>query len=412
MADNTATMAMDSVPGTPTGIDAMMAQLDAAAASGKTIEAPAAPAADGKPAEPAPAAAKPDAAAKPAEAKPAAPAPAAAKPETKPDAKPQQAEPDWTKAPPKWYKIYEEHKTKTGETIKSLESKIKSLEGKPFEQAGDAKKLEAYEKQLAELRNEANDYKTRLAQRDFTQSDEYKRNYVEPANRVYAEAVGFVQRVKVRDGDMDRAATQADFDYIRSLPLDARRRAATEMFGDNATDVLDYARDIDRIKRDATIAAERHAQDHERTSLEREGRTKQERQQYEDFRKSALDGIRSNETWGKWFSEDANDPEASKLLREGFDEIEKVTQQLDKLPLDQQAAYSALYLARAAATPRLMLEVNRLTAKYEAAIEELEKLRGTDPGAEGKQGVAAAAEGAAKPKGIEGAVAVFDQMPR
>jgi len=178
-------MSMDSTPGAPTGIDAMMAQLDAAAASGKTIEsAPAAKPDAAKPAEATPAAKPPESSAKPAEAaKPVTPA-AAVKPETKPDAKPQQPEPDWTKAPPKWYKIYEEHKTKTGETIKSLESKIKSLETKPFEQAGDAKKLEAYEKQLADLRNEANGYKTKLVQRDFTQSDEYKRNYVEPANRV------------------------------------------------------------------------------------------------------------------------------------------------------------------------------------------------------------------------------------
>jgi len=223
--------------------------------------------------------------------------------------------------------------------------------------------------------------------------------------------VGFVQRVKVKDGDNERAATQGDFDYLRRLPADARRRAANEMFGDNAADVLDYAKDIDRIKRDATAAAERHAQDHERTSLEAEGRTKQERQQYDDYKKSALEGIRSNETWGKWFSEDPADPEASKLLREGFEAIEKVTQQLDKLPLDQQAAYSALYMANAAATPRLILEVNRLTAKYEAAMEELEKLRGTDPGAEGAHGVAVAGSGAT-PMGIEGAAAVFDQAPR
>lgn len=405
-------MPEESTTATPqalTGIDAMMAQLDAAAASGGKVEpkpaeatpqpkpgeAPAAPAAPAKPADPKPPEAKPAAA-------PAAPAAAA---------KPEEAEPDWSKAPPKWYKIYETHKQKTGETIKSLEAKIKQLETKPFEQPGDAKKLETYEKQLEAMRGENGDYKKRLAQLDYTSSDEYRIQFREPANAVYKEAVEFVSRLKVQDGDNTRAATQADFDYLRNLPIDARRKAANEMFGEMGPDVLDFTREIDRIKRNAQIAADRHSQDHEKIALEREGTTKQQQAKYEELRKASLETIKSNEAWGKWFREDEADPEASKLISEGYAEIEKVTAQIDKLPMDQQAAYSALYMARAAAAPRLILEINRITAKYEAVMEELEKIRGTDPGAKPIQAGAAPSD-TAKPVGIEGAAAVFDQMPR
>lgn len=385
----------------PSGIDAMMAQLDSAAASGKPISdpKPVDKPADSKPAD------------KPADKKPETPPakPADKAPEQKLEKSPD--EPDWSKAPPKWYKIYEQHKSKSGETIKGLEAKIKALESKPVEGAGDAKKLETYEKQLDELRGKTTDYEKQIAQLDYTKSAEYKRQYVEPANRVYAEAVGFVQRLKVQDGDETRAATQADFDYIRSLPVDARRKAANELFGEYAADVIDFTRDIDRIKRDATAAVDRHASEHERIALEREGNTKKEAQQYEELYKSSMEGIKENENWGKWFREDENDPEASTLLREGFEQIEKVVAQLDKLPIDQRAAYSAMYLARAAVTPRLLMEVNRITEERDALREELEKIRGTDPGAEGEQ--AAGGEGdKTKPVGIDGAVAVFDQAPR
>jgi hypothetical protein len=397
-------MSHDSNPSKPTGIEALMNQLDGAAAAGKDISSEPKPADPAKPATP-----KPEEA-KPATPKPATP-PAAAKPETKPEAKPQEV--DWSKAPPKWSKIYEEHKSKTNETIRSLEGKIKSLETKPFEQPGDAKKLEAYEKQLAELRAEATDYKTKLVQRDYTQSDEYRRDYVEPAKRIYGDAIAFVTRLKVTDGETERAATQADFDYIRTMPIDVRNKAAKALFGaDNAGDVLDFVKDIDRLRRSADIAAERHAQTHERTALEREGKTKQEKQQHDDYYKASIEGASKHERWGKWLTDDENDPEGTKVFRDGLAKIQEITANMDKLPLDQRAAYSAFHHVLAAAAPRLELANSRLTAENEALKEELEKLRGTDPGAEGKQGVAPASEAAARPVGIEGAVAVFDQAPR
>lgn len=381
----------------------MMAQLDQAHASGKTLEPPkepgATPAAPPTPATPA---------APKVEAKLATPAPA-----TPP--KPEEAkadEPDWSKAPPKWYKIYEQHKSKSTQREQELQAKIKNLESKPVEHAGDAKKIEAYEKQLEEMRGESGNYKRQLAQLDFTKSDEYKTQFYEPASQIYKEAVGFVGRLKAKDGESERQATQADFDFIRNLPADARRRAATEMFGDSAPDVLDYTRELDRLNRAAKIATENHAANHERSTLEREGIHKREDAEFQEMRNSALDGIKSNENWGKWFREDENDPEASQLIRDGYSEIEKLMKDIGGLPADQRAAYSALYMARAAATPRLMLENNRLQAKVEAFQEELEKIRGTDPGAKGKQGENGGGTEAKQPMGIEQAAAAFDNMPR
>jgi len=99
-------------------------------------------------------------------------------------------------------------------------------------------------------------------------------------------------------------------------------------------------------------------------------------------------------------------PESSNDFK-GFVGSEKIAASMDTMPLDQRAAYGAVLRARAAAMPRMMLEYNRVAAERDAMKEELEKYRGTDPGATGKNGVQAPSND--KPKGINDFAAVFDQ---
>lgn len=386
------------------GIDAMMAQLDQAAASGKTIGE-----VESKPA-PATPATKPEAKAPEAPKAPEAKAAPATAPKTP---EPEMSEADMEKvikANPKAWRVFEASKKKWQTEKSTLESRIQQIESKATQTPADDKKLEALNKQLEELRGESSKYKQELVKRDFTASDEYKKNYVEKANTVYAEAVGFVQQLTVNEGESQRKATQADFDEIRSLPLGTRRKVANDKFGDYAGDVLQFVRDIDTIKRDATMAVQRHAEQSEKEAAERETNSARSKQEYDSYYKQSLDGVRSNEAYGKWFSPDEADPEATKLLADGFDEIEKVTSQLDSLPIDQKAAYSAVFRARAAATPRLILEINRANAKNAELEAELAKYRGTDPGSEqGKGGEQLQGE---KPRGIAGAASVFDEAPK
>lgn len=386
------------------GIAGMMEQLDRAVAmdSGK----PAAPAAPAPPEPPAPA--------KPAElAAPAAPAKPAAKADPAPAADPTpkpNEEPDWSKAPQKWHKIYEDHKAKTTGTIRSLEEKVKALESKRVEAPGDAAKIAAYEKQIEDIRKEAISAKQRLAEVDFTKSDEYKTNFVDRAQRIWTKAVQLVTQLKVTDAEGNqRPATQADFDAIRTAPEHLRAYKAKELFGDDIDPhaITKYADAIDQVREEADLAVAKHAANHEQTATQRAAEARKGQESYQAQYQSALKAIQDNPEYGQWFRPDENNPEESKLLQDGFDEIEKVTTALAEMPADAQAAYAAVFRARAAAMPRLLVAHNRVKAELEAVKAELTKLRGKDPGNIGKGGgETPSAEG---PQGIAAMAALFDK---
>jgi hypothetical protein len=390
-------------PSGPTGIAAMMAQLDQAATSGKPIETKPEVKPEAKP-ETKPEGTKP-------EVKPAA------KPEVKPSKTPP-AEPEMTeadmekviKANPKAWRVFEASKKKWQTEKSTLESRIAQIEAKANTTPADDKKLEALNKQLEELRGEAGKYQQELIKRDYSASPEYRRDYIDKANNIYAEAVGFVEQLTVTEGDNERKATKADFDELRAMDLGARIKAAKAKFGDFASEVLGFTRDIDGVKRAAAEAVQRHAENYQKEAANRESMSAKEKADYDNFYKSSLEGVQKNESYGKWFSPDEADPEATQLLNSGYEEIEKVTAELDKLPVDQKAAYSAVFRARAAATPRLILEINRRDSKISELEAELAKYRGTDPGSQaGRGGDGIQPSGA---KGIREAAAEFDNIPR
>ena len=81
-----------------------------------------------------------------------------------------------------------------------------------------------------------------------------------------------------------------------------------------------------------------------------------------------------------------------------------------RLPPIERARYEAVFEARAAAMPRVVFELNALKERHEAVLEELEKYRGTDPGARPKGGTP---PGTGERKmGIDEAAMAFDSMPR
>jgi prefoldin subunit 5 len=406
-------------------MDALMAQLDAAAppGGGDAVAPPAAPEA----VKPAPAAPETPPA-KPEPTKtgdklhdpldvPEKPPVEAAKPEDKKGIKdePEMSIEDmekFLKAHPnkKPWKIYESLKTSTATKVAELEGKLKTLESKPVEAPGDAAKVAALEKQIEALTGETKTYQQRLAEADYQNTAKYK-DYQSKINRLWNKAVQQVSGMQAIDGTEQRPANKEDFEFIRLLPLAKRRTAAREMFGDDAVEVLGFVNQIESLREENLEAQEDWIKTHEQNGVQRELQTKAQQAQFDANYKANLEAMRKNPTWGKWFTPDESDPEASKLLNEGFAAIEKVLSEEEHMTPEQAAAHAAVFRARAAAMPRMILEVNRQNAKITALEAELAKFRSTDPGSKGATAGGGGDLTPAKAKGIDGVIAALDSDP-
>lgn len=297
--------------------------------------------------------------------------------------------------------------------VKSLKEQIQKLSQKPDTAANDAKmqQLESRLKTLTEdhqrLSSERGELHKRLTAIDFRNSEDYKSKYVAPYEQAYKNGVDFVTQLSVKEGEEERAATQADFDMLRKLPLGARIKQARQMFGDYGGDVLTFVREMENISSAANREADERAANWDKEQAEIRAKQEQEGAQYDELHRSALDGIKTHEEFGKWVSESADDPEFTKVLTEAKGDFEQLKTDLQggKLTPQERAARVAMLESHAIGFRPAIYQVQVLEKKLADAMAELEKLRGADPGAQPKRGDGAPAE---QPiGGIAGAAMAF-----
>ncbi len=388
------------------GIDAMMAQLDAADVQAAVVEVPAV--VPDKPTEPKePVVPEPEPEPQP-ELEPA-----------KPAAKPADAEMSvedmekFLKAHPnkKPWKIYESLKTTTAGKVADLESKLKAIEGKAVASPGDAEKVAALEKRIEVLTGETSTYKQRLAAADFRHTPQFAA-LRERGGRLLSKGHQLISGMKVVDADgTERAATKEDCDFLRAVPASRRGEVAKAMLGDfNAFQIASLASQIDDVREESDIGADEFARNDESNRAQQEQTSKSERAKFDGAVKAGMDRIKSDPKRGKWFTPDAADPEAAKMLNDGYEAVERLINGSNHLPAETVAETAAVLRAQAAAFPRVLLEVNRLQAKTAALEAELVKFRGTDPGA---KGATAGGGPVATPKrgGIDEQALAFDSDP-
>ncbi len=389
------------------GIDAMMAQLDAADATGSDIDPahapepePAKPAGDDTP--------PPDVVPEPA--KPADPAKPAAKPSDEMSVEDMEK---FLKAHPnkKPWKIYESLKTTTSAKVSELEGKLKALEGKAVEAPGDAAKVAALEKQIEALTGESTTYKQRLAETAFQYTPKFA-EFRDRSARLLQKGQQLLKGMKFTEKDgTERTGTDADFHFLRTIPAGKREEFYKEYLSEfNAARVAQIADDIDDIREESSIAAEEFAKTHDEQRANGEQSSKAEQAKFESHLQTSLEQIKKHPGYGKWFAPDEKDPEASKLLADGFAQVDEMVKGAANAPLDVAAAQSAVLRSRAAAFPRMMLEYNRQAAKVTALEAELAKFRSSDPGARGATAGGGGPAGE-KSKGIEDMALAFDSDP-
>lgn len=374
-----------AAPSTPTlkGVDKLMADFD-------TSVTPKTPAATKT--EPV---AKPDSA-KPDPAKPAATAPA----------KPAKSDAalDWKTAPEKFRKDYEFLKQTSEQKISEYESRIKQIEAKTVEKPADTKLIEKYQ-------GEINTLKKQLAQTDYSKSDEFKRNFTEKMADTYKTAVSEVAQLVVREGEgenvKERAGTAADLQYILNLPLKDQGPVARRMFGDNADIVLTHRNELFRIQRESAAALKQAEEQHEFRSKEQEHASKKAKETYDTTVEASLQHLKTK--WPQFFAEDADDQEGSAALKAGYEFVDTVAKKAAEMSMEDQAIHDAMIRSRAAAFPREVLKVKRLTDKVSSLEQELAKFRKSDPGAGGDPTSGDEAGKGKKTGGIAGMAAMFDK---
>lgn len=269
-------------------------------------------------------------------------------------------------------------KATEAETIKAkigeYEAKIKALESKPVETKADTALIEKYEKEIQSREQ-------RIRELDYSKSQDFQDKFIKPLAKTYKSAVEEVMQLTVTDGETNRAATQADFDTLRTLPLAQRRATARTMFGQDADLVLGHIREIEKIQRDGNEAIENEKVNGETRRKEEAIKSEREQGEYANLLKTFHDEITSE--FADIFKPADGDKEAAEALQAGFDFVDAALNGSKGMTMKERAAYNAVLRAKAAAFPVQKLKLDKVTAERDSLLEELKKFRESDPGTAG-----------------------------
>jgi hypothetical protein len=315
---------------------------------------------------------------------------------------------DAIKAKPQAWRVYEAAKKRWRDERERLEARLKELEAKPAPSAADEQKMRDLERRIAEFESRAKTYAQQLAEVEYTRSDEFKEKYAAPWQRTYKEGVDFVSALRKHNelGEPgDERGSQSDFDMLRSLPREQRRLEAKRMFGEDAPEVLEYIRQLDRIRADADAAVAEHGKQYESKKQEEERRKKEELDAFAQHHQRAREAIEAK--FPQFFSPAhyASSPAEKKALEDSYQYVDWLSESLQQMPADERAAAAAVLRARAAGFGLLVARAEKLEAENKALKDELAKFRSTDPGAAAG---ASGGQSADKRVSIDTAAAEFD----
>ena len=376
--------------------------------------APAAPVAPAAPAAPV-ATAKPYAPAAPvapaAPAKPAAPAAAAAPASPAAQSKPVNIDDpklsavELRKHLKEMKGNYEMTVAEKEKALQQVQSRIKDLEQKKYWTAEDQKRVDALEAGRKEL-------EAKLYGRNYSESEDYKKNFVEKINSQAAEAQEILGALNVTVTDAEgsettRTGNQADMMRLYNATNNMeRRRMAKELFGEDFQEALDAVSPMLQTRKDAERAVKEKAENYEADVAKFTESTKAYRQQVEGFVKQATDQLSAAnpEIFGN--PTDASEAEA---FKRGFAFVDEATQKADTFTPEERAARVAVVRSMAGAFPRMAHTLSKVKAELAAAQEELAKYRKSDPSNIGDGG-GGGGENTDNAGGVDSMAAEFDKL--
>jgi hypothetical protein len=289
----------------------------------------------------------------------------------------------WEKAPFKFKNAYYKYRRETEGKLTATEAKLKELEAKPNQSAADVKRIKELEERATKLEKDLEARENVLMQADYSKSREFKEKYADPGERAYAHALTEVKQlmVKATDGEgneIERPATDKDFNALRQLPIYERDKKVNEMFGFSANRVILHMNKLEQIEMEANEAI-----GNARTKSEENRRTA-EKQHTERSAEYNAHAERVNaellKTHAVYFAPDPANPEASAALERGLKYVDEAAANNGKMSPKDLAETTAMIRFLAGSAPRLMTEVKQLREQLAARDEELGKYRKSSPG--------------------------------
>lgn len=266
------------------------------------------------------------------------------------------------------------------------------------------------------LRKKYEEAETKTRYLDYKSSDEYVEKYETPIKNAWQAAMRDLKGVQVMNSDgTEREATPNDIATLAGMDPGPAWKAAKEMFGDLAPEIMGHRKEILRLNeaRDAAIEHWKtkgsELQQQERKQAEelhsRLVQTFDERQQ--ELRKSAPD----------LFDVPGEDKEAAEYATkaEAMNALAFKGQGLrDGISPDERRSLvtraQADIAARNRSWPYHVLRANRAEAEVERLKSELAKLRGTEP-APGGGNIPASEGGKKSSASVEDITAGIDDIP-
>lgn len=311
-----------------------------------------------------------------------------AKADVKPDAK---IEPDKTAPVPEpEHKNIKELRTAYETTKKAAqahEAKIKELEARLSETAktqpvADEK---VWQEKIAAKDKEYQAIQAKLAEADFTQSQEYQEKYWKPYVNTWTRATAAIQGFQAQNADgTARQITKEDAELLLSLPEAKAFEVAKEIFGEGNPAITVMAAYKIRVNEALEAVNEGKAQ-FQKISEERRNREFQERQALDDARSKLW--VKENQAFTEsspWFKEDENDPEGTEALKKGYAEIDRVfSEEFNKGKIEDIVKAHVALRHKAAVYDRLDSEVKKLREKVSALEKERAELMDSAPKGDG-----------------------------
>lgn len=233
----------------------------------------------------------------------------------------------------------------------------------------------------------------------YERSDDFKKEFLEPRNSLYREAVAEIKELTVTmrnpetQETTERPATEQDLRAIMAMQPRDQDKALAEMFGTSARRVGDFIFEMKRIERAAhtKLAEERASGDKrikdasEKTAKERAETQKQ----YDMLREKSHKALEDSapqifKALGE--NDEGYDKDIAVALKTGYENFDRMVAESSKATIEMAASNAAEVRARYAAHGRLVLENKRMAEELETLRARVTAKEKSDPGAGGEGG--------------------------